>query len=60
VPASLASVDHVEVLEREAQLACKLFDPFSQFALRQRVELVEERLDCKSAVWPGADGHGTD
>jgi hypothetical protein len=43
--ASLASVDHVEVFQRELELSRQVFDSLTQFALGQRGEFVEERLD---------------
>lgn len=46
MPAPLAPVDHVQVLEREAELTRELVNPPSQLALGQRRELVEQRLDC--------------
>lgn len=42
---ALAAVDHVEVLERELQLAGKLLDALADLTLGDGRELVEERLD---------------
>jgi len=43
--ASLASVDDVEVLEREPELSSQRFDLATEFSLWKRVKLVEKRLD---------------
>ena len=33
------------MLQREAERSSELFDPFTEFSLRERGELVEQRLD---------------
>jgi hypothetical protein len=48
VGTSLASVDHVEVLQWESKLGREFVDSGSKVALGERSELVEEWLDCLS------------
>lgn len=43
--ASLATVNHVEMLQRELQAPGKGFNSGSQFSLRQGSKLVEQGLD---------------
>ena len=45
VPAPLATVNDVEVLQREIKLSSKLLDADFEITFRERCELVEERLD---------------
>jgi hypothetical protein len=45
VAATLAAVDHVEVFEREAELAGEGLYAVAQLAIRKWGELVEQRLD---------------
>lgn len=45
--ASLASVDDVEVLEREPELSSQRFNLATKFSLWERVKLVEKRLDWR-------------
>ena len=45
--ASLASVDDVEVLEREPELPSQRFNLAAEFSLRKGVKLVEKRLDWR-------------
>jgi len=45
MPTPLAPIDHVKMLQGEAERSSKLFDPFTEFSLRERGELVEQRLD---------------
>lgn len=43
--APLATVDNVEMLERESELSSQSLHPLSQIASGERSELVEKRLD---------------
>lgn len=45
VTTSFASVNNVEMLQRELEASSKSFDTGSKFTLGQRCQLVEERLN---------------